>query len=118
MGKTGIQKPYSPLSCHLFFFYRFPPRTEKSHCFLSCHLALSTEERERERERERESHPATQPFAKDHLVSVLGFLGRGLFVNSNGKRKFFFLKKKKNYLLEFPLNKFVSLLIFIVRRSI
>jgi hypothetical protein len=31
---------------------------------------------------------------------------------------FFFFFKKKIYLLEFPLNKFVSLLIFIVRRSI
>jgi len=30
------------------FFNHFLPRTEKSHCFLSCHLALSTE-RERER---------------------------------------------------------------------
>jgi len=35
------------------FFNHFLPITEKSHCFLSCHLALSTV-RERERERERE----------------------------------------------------------------
>ena len=61
MGKTGILKngQFQRSTTRRDLFYRFPPRNEKSHYLLSCHVALSTA-----RQRERPNLPTihTEPF--------------------------------------------------------
>lgn len=52
---------------------------------MSCHLALSTEEREKKERGE--------PYIKRQMLMVLGFSGHGLLVNSSKrKRKVFDLE--------------------------